>query len=540
MESRTAPPNHAHRAHAPHDHVSPPMALDGNAFRAAGHALVDRIADFLDGVGDARITPGLVPRGVRAMLPQGGMPAQGADPSALLQEAASLLFRASTLNASPRFFGYIIGCPSPAGALAEMLAATVNPNVGAWALSPAATEIEAQSIRWLAELVGFPRDCGGLLVSGGNMANMVCFFAALRAAVPWDVRTHGIAPGAAERNASDDATRGAAHETRTESPHHAPRPVVYASEETHTWVQKAADLSGIGLDAIRWIATDASYRMDVAALRQAIARDRAEGAGVLPAMVIGTAGSVSTGAIDPLREIAALCRAEKLWLHVDGAYGAPAAMLPDAPEDLKALALGDSLALDPHKWLYAPLEAGCALVRDAEALHGAYAFHPPYYRFEEVDGEPPLNYHEWGPQNSRGFRALKVWLGLRQAGRRGYERMIAHDIAIARALHQAVAAHGELQPLTQSLSITTFRYVPPALRQDAEQGGAHAELDALNAELLARLQDAGRVFLSNAVLDGRFALRACVVNFRTRAEDVPVVVDEVVRLGRELASAPTP
>ncbi len=486
----------------------PPMDIGGDAFRAAGHALVDRIADFVDGIAAARITPDLLPRDVRALLPEGGMPRTGADPAALLEEAASLLFSASTLNAHPRFFGYIIGCPSPVGALAELLAATVNPNVGAWSLAPAATEIEAQSIRWLAELVGFPTDCGGLLVSGGNMANIVCFFAALRAMAPWDVRAAGIASGIA--------------------------PVVYASAETHTWVQKAADLSGLGLDAIRWIGTDDAYRMDVEQLRQAIARDRAAASGALPAMVVGTAGSVSTGAIDPLRDIADLCRTEQLWLHVDGAYGAPAAMLPNASADLKALALGDSLALDPHKWLYAPLEAGCALVRDADALHRAYSFHPPYYHFEELDGEPPLNYHEWGPQNSRGFRALKVWIGLRQAGRVGYERMIAHDIAMARALHEQVDAHPELQALTQALSITTFRYVPPELRDAAERGGAHDVLNTLNAELLSRLQDAGHVFLSNAVLDGRFALRACVVNFRTRAEDIPRTVEEVVRVGREL------
>jgi glutamate/tyrosine decarboxylase-like PLP-dependent enzyme len=255
----------------------------------------------------------------------------------------------------------------------------VNPNVGAWTLSPAATEIERQAVRWIAELIGFPPACGGLLVSGGNMANFVCFLAARAACATWDVRTTGLSRDGGSL-------------------------IVYGSTETHTWIQKAADMYGLGTNAIRWIPTDDQQRMDTSALRRQIEEDRR--LGHQPFLVVGTAGSVSTGVVDPLAEIAAICREHQLWFHVDGAYGAPAAHAPGAPPSLRALSEADSVAVDPHKWLYAPLEAGRVLVRDPVKLHNAFSYKPAYYHF----GDHVMNYHDHGPQNSRGFRALKVWL----------------------------------------------------------------------------------------------------------------------------------
>jgi glutamate/tyrosine decarboxylase-like PLP-dependent enzyme len=306
-----------------------------------------------------------------------------------------------------------------------------------------------------------------------------------------------------------------------------------ASGETHTWVDKFADLSGIGTRAIRRIPTDADARIRPDALRRAIEGDLA--ANIVPALVVGTAGTVMTGAIDPLIEIAAICREHGVWFHADGAYGAPAAALPDAPEDLKALSLADSIAMDPHKWMYAPVEAGCALVRDSEALRRAFSFHPPYYRFEGSEEDPPLNFFEWGPQNSRAFRALKVWLGIRQAGREGIVGSIATDIALAERLHSNVQAHPELEAMTLGLSISTFRYVPPTMR-DAEGDARESALDALNEEVLARLTAGGEAYLSNAMIGGRFALRACIVNFRTTAADVDALPEIVARVGRAVAS----
>jgi glutamate/tyrosine decarboxylase-like PLP-dependent enzyme len=274
--------------------------------------------------------------------------------------------------------------------------------------------------------------------------------------------------------------------------------------------------------------------MATTALREQIQADIE--AGDLPFLVIGTAGTVSTGAVDPLFDIAAICREYDLWFHVDGAYGGFAAVLRNSgqgkvPADLTGIRLADSVAVDPHKWLYAPLEAGCALVRKPEALRETFSYHPPYYHWASQD-EPIIDYHDYGPQNSRGFRALKVWLALRQVGRAGYEEMIADDIQLAQELYRLVEAHPELQVFTQGLSITTFRYVPPDLTPGSQK--VEAYLNQLNTNLLHRLQRSGEAFLSNAVVKGTFLLRACVVNFRTSLEDIEALPPLVTRIGREV------
>jgi glutamate/tyrosine decarboxylase-like PLP-dependent enzyme len=480
-----------------------PVEMSPEEFRRAGHRLVDLIAEWLGRMPDGPVTRATTPRAMRAVLGERRLPPDGAPPEPLLEEAARLLFQHSLFNGHPRFWGYITSSATPLGALADLLASSVNPNVGGWQLSPLASEIEGQTVRWLGELIGFPAG-GGLLVSGGNMANMVGFFAARRAKTPWDLRAEGLV-GRSERL------------------------VLYASTESHTWIQKAADLSGLGTNAIHWIDTDAQQRMDVAALERRVRDDRA--AGLLPFLVVGAAGTVSTGAVDPLPAIAELAARENLWFHVDGAYGAPAAALDEAPPDLKGLARADSIALDPHKWLYAPLEAGCALVRERRALVDAFSFHPTYYHFgDAADEDPQTNYYEMGLQNSRGFRALKVWLGLQQAGRAGHIKMMRDDIALARALHRAAGARPDLEAVTCNLSIATFRYVPLDLkgRKDAAK-----YLDTLNEEVLNRIKDGGEAFVSNAVVGGRFVLRACIVNFRTTLADVEGLPALVARLGRQ-------
>ena len=479
--------------------------MDAATFRVLGHQLVDQLAGLLDTIPSRPITRDQSPSAVRdALSLTGPLPEAGTDPAALLERTTRLLFEHSLFNAHPRFFGYITASPAPIGILGDLLAAAVNPNVGAWALAPAATEIEAQTVRWIAQLIGFPVEGGGLLVSGGNMANIVCLLAARVARAGWDIRADGVSGGSARRLR------------------------VYASAEAHTWIQKATDLAGLGTASIRWIATDAGLRMDVAALRRQIEVDRA--AGDVPCLVAGTAGSVSTGAIDPLRDIAAVCQEYGVWFHVDGAYGGFAAALPDASEDLQALSLADSVAVDPHKWLYAPLEAGCAMVRDPSALRAAFAYHPPYYHFDEH----ATNYLDYGPQNSRGFRALKVWLALQHVGAAGYRQMIGDDIRLSRMLAGSVQRHAELELATQELSITTFRYVPQDLRGAVGDGDVERHLDALNRLLLDRLQRGGEIFLSNAVVGGRYLLRACIVNFHTEQSDVEAVPEIVARVGREV------
>jgi aromatic-L-amino-acid/L-tryptophan decarboxylase len=482
-----------------------PLAMDAATFRKLGHRLVDQLAGFLESLPSGPVTRDEPPSVVREALDlTGPLPEMGTDPGPLLEETAQLLFAHSLFNGHPRFFGYITAPPAPIGILGDFVAAALNPNVGAWTLSPAATEIECQTVRWIAELIGYPVNCGGLLVSGGNMANFVCFLAARTAKADWDIRKRGVFDNPARKLR------------------------VYCSGETHTWIQKATDLGGLGTDSIRWIATDSKSRMDVSALRRQIEADTA--AGDAPFLAVGTAGSVSTGAVDPLPEISALCKEYGMWFHVDGAYGGFAAAVPQANDDLRGLCLADSIAVDPHKWLYAPLEAGCALVRDPEMLRAAFAYHPPYYHFDEQ----ATNYVDYGPQNSRGFRALKVWLALRQVGAEGYRKMIADDIRLSRAMAQAISRHTELELMTQDLSITTFRYMPSDLRARLRESEVESHLDALNRELVDRLQRGGEIFVSNAIVGGRYVLRACIVNFHTTQADVEAVPDIVARIGREV------
>jgi len=480
-----------------------PIEMQSEEFRTIGYHLVDRIAELLDSLPTRSVTTGEAPPAIRAELDSARLlPDLGTDPAQLLDRATDLLFNHSLFNSHPRFWGYVTAPAAPIGILGDLLASAINQNTGAWFLSPMASEIEAQTIRWIAELLGFPTTCGGLLVSGGNMANIVCFLAARQAKAGWDVRAAGL------------------HGSETK------RLRVYCSKETHTWVQKAADMTGIGTSNIRWIPTGKDLGMDIEILQVQIRADKE--VGDQPFIVIGTAGSVSTGAIDNLSEIAKICREEDLWFHVDGAYGGFAAMLPDTSPELHALSEADSVAVDPHKWLYAPLEAGCALVRDPEKLREAFAYHPPYYHF----GVEAINYLDFGPQNSRGFRALKVWLALQQVGRKGYEQMLVDDIRLAKELYDLVVQQPELEAFTNSLSISTFRFVPLDLRSGPEKSEEY--LNTLNTELLTRLQNSGDAYISNAVIDGKFALRACIVNFRTSLADIEALPGLVIRLGREV------
>src|SRR5690606_17574568 len=289
----------------------------------------------------------------------------------------------------PKFLGYITSSPTPIGALADFLAAAVNPNVGANILSPMATAIEKQTVKWLAEFIGVSPTYGGILVSGGNMANLTGFLAARTAKAPKGLKEDGLTTTFGEM-------------------------VFYCSKATHTWIEKAAVLFGHGTKAIRWIPTCADNKMDTEILLQTINTDLKNGK--KPFLVIGNAGDVSTGVVDNLSEIAAICKAQDLWFHIDGAYGIPAAVIPQYKSLFDGVREADSIALDPHKWLYAPLEAGCTLVKNPQHLINTYSAHPVYYNFDNSTDEPTLNYYEYGFQNSRGFRALKVWMALQQIG----------------------------------------------------------------------------------------------------------------------------
>ncbi len=482
-----------------------PIEISREDFKKVGYQLVDTISNFIETINEKPVTTGESPKQIQQLLGNASLPDEGKAVSEIVAKSTDLLLEHSLLNGHPKFFGYITSSPTPIGALADFLAAAVNPNVGANILSPMATAIEKQTIKWLSEFIGASPSCGGLLVSGGNMANFTAFLAARTAKAPKSLKEDGLT------NTADEM-------------------VFYCSKATHTWIEKAAVLFGHGTKAIRWIATDATNKMNTAILEQTINDDLK--IGKKPFLVIGNAGDVSTGVVDDLSAIATICKAHDLWFHIDGAYGIPAAIIPEYKNQFEGILEADSIALDPHKWLYAPLEAGCTLVKNPQHLIDTYSSHPAYYNFSSHEDEPSLNYYEFGFQNSRGFRALKVWMALQQVGKNGYIEMIGEDIALAQLLFEESKKHQELEAVTQNLSITTFQYVPPAYLHQGNESQEY--LNSLNESLLNKLQEAGEVFLSNAVVAGKYCLRACIVNFRTSKKDIHEVIEIVVRDGRKV------
>jgi glutamate/tyrosine decarboxylase-like PLP-dependent enzyme len=400
---------------------------------------------------------------------------------------------------------YISGAGTVPGAAADLLAAALNQNVGGWRLSPAATEIELHLGRWFASRFGLPSTAGGYVTSGGAMASFTALKAARDAKAGWSIRELGARGG--------------------------PPLTLYASSEVHDVNTRAADMLGLGRDAVRQVACDAQLRMRTDALRAAIARDVRNGN--QPIAVIATAGTVSTGAIDPLSEIADVCAEHGLWMHVDGAYGGTAALTDALRPLFRGIERADSVAFDPHKWLYTPHSGGAVVVRDMKTLENAFAIEPSYtHEDKELTGRG-TDLFALGPQFSRGFHALKIWVSLLAHGWAAYERRIAHDVALAKYLYDRASKHPELESIGSApdLSIACFRYVPRELRGDTS---AEPYVNALNERIMAELQLGGRVFPSNAVLDGKFVLRACIVNFRTEVEDIDALVEQAADQGARL------
>jgi glutamate/tyrosine decarboxylase-like PLP-dependent enzyme len=482
-----------------------PILISKEEFKKAGHQLVDTLADFYCDIYSKPVTTGQTPKQVQLVLGSATLPEQGTAVPELCAKAANLLIQHSLFNGHPKFFGYITSSPSPIGALADMLAAAVNPNVGANILSPMATAIEKQTIQWLAEFIGVTPAYGGVLVSGGNMANLNAFLVARTVKAAKNIKEEGLLNQPAEM-------------------------ICYCSKATHTWVEKALSLFGHGSRAMRWIPVNKNNQMNTEALSQKIKTDLKNGK--KPFLVIGNAGDVSTGVVDDLRAIASICKTYDLWFHIDGAYGVPAAVVPEYKLLFAGIEEADSIALDPHKWLYAPLEAGCTLVKNPQHMIDTYSAHPVYYNFDNIAEEPTLNYYEYGLQNSRGFRALKVWMALQQVGKNGYIQMIREDIALSQLLFAKAAEHPELEAVTQHLSIATLRYIP--LQYVSTKNTDEPFLNKLNETLLNQLQLGGKVFLSNAVIDGRYCLRACIVNFRTSEKDIEETIDIIVKEGRSI------
>ncbi|MDE2007718.1 MAG: glutamate decarboxylase, partial [Rhodospirillales bacterium] len=457
---------------------------DWDDFRAAAHRALDGVLDHLQTLRDQPVWRP-TPAPVRAAL-TAPMPEEGEGIAAVLDQFDRLIRPYATGNPHPRFMGWVHGGGTAAGVVAEMLAAGLNANLGGRDHAPIL--VERQVIAWMADLFGMPKGTGGLMVTGTSIANLIGVLIARRAALGASVRRDGV---------------GGA------------RLVAYTSAAAHGCIPRAMDMAGLGTDALRLIETDAAGRMALGALAAAIAADRA--AGLLPFLLVGTAGSVDIGAIDDLAGLGAIARREGLWLHIDGAFGALAAFAPALRGKLAGIEAADSLAFDFHKWGQVPYDAGCILVRDPALAEAAFAAPAAYLRREArgLAGGAPWPC-DWGPDLSRGFRALKVWVTLKTYGAARLGAAIAESCALARRLAALVAAEPELELMAPvGLNIVCFRY---RFGDDS---------DARNAALVADLQEAGVAAPSTTVIGGRLAIRAALVNHRTRAEDVAALVDAV-------------
>ena len=486
--------------------TSMPPAIEPEHFRRLGHELVDLVTDYLAGLRERPVFRPMSPA-ERETLLRDVLGEAGASPETILERFRTAVLPHALGNGHPRFFGWVNSPPAPMGVLADFLAAVMNPSCAGG--DHAAIYLERSAVRWLMELIGFPAEGSmGLLTSGASVANLIALAAARHWAASqdgWSVRGEGLQRGR-------------------------PPLVLYTSEQAHSCIQKASELLGLGADAIHGVPVDERFRMRVPELRAAIAADRA--AGHRPFCVVASAGSAGTGAIDPLAELADLCAADRLWLHVDGAYGAVASAVPSHRARLAGLQRAHSVALDPHKWLSVPVECGAVLVRDGQLLREAFSLVPAYLRTEPDRGVGGLPwFSEYGVQQTRGFRALKLWMTLQHLGRAGVRSLVGRHIALAEHLAGVVDAAVDLERLAPvELSIVCFRYTPPSLRGDDER------LNVLNKRVMEHVQASGAAFLTQTTLGGRFALRACVLHYATTEADVAALVDVVREAGARLAT----
>lgn len=481
------------------------MSTDWTAdeIRRIGYSVVDLIADHLSSLpGKPVFRP--VPPELAQQLASTPAPREPVAPDAILQAFRDTIEPYPFGNGHPRFWGWVNSPPAVMGIFADALAAAMNPSCAGG--NHAAIHVEHQVIHWFRELLGFPATSMGLLVSGGSMATMTALAVARHVKAGVDVRANGLRD--------------------------APRPFAfYMSAEAHSCARKAIELLGFGSASIRLVPTSADYRMKVEALETAIAADRARQ--VQPIAVVATAGTTNTGAIDDLAAIAKVCREHDVWMHVDAAYGGPSIFTAEYAERIAAVSDADSLALDPHKWMFVPVEAGFVLVRNGEAMRSAFSLVPAYLRTDGSTtgvGGPPW-FSEYGFQQTRGFRALKVWMTMMQFGVNGYTAAIEENIALAAYLADRVRTSGDLGLMAPpSLSIVCFRFLDPSAPDEESMA-------ALNRTLLERLQLGGETFLTGTELHGRFVLRACIVNYRSTRDDVDRMLAEVRRIGAELVRA---
>ena len=460
-----------------------------------GNSVIQLMADYYGELRDHRVYGRMSSREIRDRL-DAALPTKGIDFDSLLRVFRETIVPFSRQNAHPRMFGYVQSPGTPVAALADLLASILNANLTVWRSAPAPVELERLTINWIRQILGFNAEAGGLFVSGGSMANL----AAIAAARP-------------AKDSSSDRLR------------------MYASSETHFSIAKAAALLGIGRQNVRHVAVDEHFRIRVDDLISKITADLE--AGYVPFCVVANAGTVNTGAVDPLAEIREVANRFQLWMHVDGSYGAFAVLAKSARELFAGIEEADSIALDPHKWLYLPVDVGCVIYRSPEIARAAFAHDAEYTRIIGEKADEAFAFWDYGPELSRRFRALKVWMVLKGVGLESLSEAIESNLACARYFESLVRESDDFEMIAPvELSIFCFRHVPIQLRSESDQ-----TIDAFNERLLVALQRDGSSYLSNATLGGRFALRGCVLNYRTTLRDMEILLDDLRRVARSLATS---
>jgi aromatic-L-amino-acid/L-tryptophan decarboxylase len=460
-----------------------------------GDSVIELMTDYLGDLRNRSVYRQMSSREIRDRLdPE--LPTKGIHFDSLLKVFRETIVPFSRQSAHPRMFGYVQSPGTPIAAFADLLASTLNANLTVWRSAPAPVEMERLTIDWIRRILGFNAEAGGLFVSGGSMAN----FAAIAAA----------------RQVKEDSSG---------------RLRIYASSETHFSVAKAAALLGIGRNNVCHVAVDERFRIRVDDLVAKITADLE--AGYVPFCVVANAGTVNTGAVDPLLAIREIADRFQLWMHVDGSYGALAVLAKSARKLFAGIERADSIALDPHKWLYLPVDVGCVIYRDPEIARGAFAHEAEYTRIIGEQADEAFAFWDYGPELSRRFRALKVWMLLKGVGLDALSEAIESNLACARYFESMIRASDDFEMAAPvELSIFCFRHVPIQLRSESPQ-----VIDSFNERLLVALQRDGSSYLSNATLGGRFALRGCVLNYRTTLRDMEIFLDDLRRVARSLSTS---
>ncbi|HEX6069802.1 MAG TPA: aminotransferase class I/II-fold pyridoxal phosphate-dependent enzyme [Longimicrobiaceae bacterium] len=456
--------------------------MDLGEFRAEGHRLIDLLAEHLESVETRPLFPEVEPETLFDAYDE-PLPRQPTPLHEVIDSLEEKLLPWTAQVNHPGYFGYITPSPTPVGILADLIASALNQNVALYAIGPAAVAMERRTVRWLADLVGYGEGAGGNLTSGGTMANFI-----------------GVKL-ARDSTSGDRAQREGVRE----------RLAVYTSEERHVSVDKAVDAVGIGRENLRVIPTDDLFRVRLDLLEGAIDKDR--GSGIRPVCIVGMGGSTNTGAVDPLRELRRIADRNGMWLHVDAAYGGGMLVSAEYPRVLDGLELADSVTLDPHKWFYAPLDAGAVLVRDESRLTHSFGMRPAYLTDRMDPREQRYDYFVHGFEQSRRFRSLKVWMGFKRYGADEIGRWVDANVAHALRLWELAEAHPDFRAARRpAMSAVCLRYAPPGLEEEDASG--------LHARVARRVEASGRFWISTTVLKGRTWFRVNPVNFRTRREDM--------------------